>query len=171
MKRDWRRTSFARLDGFIEVAPDDWTLFDDNGRPLARTYHYRFGPNAGRWAWSLLVGQERVPASGGTGLAETGHEACEACERRLPIGVQEALFLPNAESRMRDAADVAQPRKQEGEPPRGVRFLDLRHDQCRFPLGGIDAPVEMFCGRPIETGQAYCPSHCAVAYVKAPRRP
>lgn len=31
-KRNWRRTSFKRLDGTIDVAPDNWTLLDAAGR-------------------------------------------------------------------------------------------------------------------------------------------
>jgi hypothetical protein len=87
--RNWRRTSFKRLDGSIDVAPDDWTLFDDNGRPLARIYHYSFGPNAGRWAWFILVASDGVPFNSGTGVADTGREAREMCERILPPGTAE----------------------------------------------------------------------------------
>ncbi len=54
-KRNWRRTSFRRLDGSIEVAADDWTLCDDAVRPLARIYRYLYGPQAGAWSWFVLV--------------------------------------------------------------------------------------------------------------------
>jgi hypothetical protein len=37
-RRRWRRTSFRRLDGSIDVTPDDWTLGDPAGQPLARIY-------------------------------------------------------------------------------------------------------------------------------------
>jgi hypothetical protein len=88
VKRNWRRTSFKRLDGSIDVAPDDWTLFDDNGRPLARIYHYSFGPNAGRWSGFILVARRmaRLPTAG-AGIAETGTGAREICERVLPLGM------------------------------------------------------------------------------------
>jgi hypothetical protein len=33
----WQRTSFKRRDGTVGVAPDDWTLHDDAGRPLRAT--------------------------------------------------------------------------------------------------------------------------------------
>ncbi|MGJ0509965.1 MAG: hypothetical protein ACR652_23125 [Methylocystis sp.] len=97
-KRDWRRTSFKRLDGSVEAAPDDWSLLYDNGRPIARIYHYGFGPNAGRWAWFVLVTPDGVPGNGGTGVAESGREAREACERLLPPGTQERRPLPTRES-------------------------------------------------------------------------
>jgi hypothetical protein len=90
--RNWHRTSFRRLDETVETAPDDWTLFDDNGRPIARIYHYSFGPNAGRWAWFILVAPDGAPFKGGTGVAETGTEAREICERLLPPGTAERPF-------------------------------------------------------------------------------
>ncbi len=49
-KRNWRPTPFHRLDGAIEIAPDDWSLCDESGRPLARIYHYLYGPQAGAWS-------------------------------------------------------------------------------------------------------------------------
>jgi hypothetical protein len=85
-KRNWRRTSFRRLDGSVEFAPDDWTLCDDVGQPLARIYHYAYGPQAGRWSWFVLVRPDGTPVNGGTGTAPTGREAREACELRVPIG-------------------------------------------------------------------------------------
>lgn len=88
-KRNWRRTSFKRLDGSVEAAPDDWTLCDAEGRPLARIYHYAFGPQAGRWSWFVLVAPDGIPANGGTGTAATGREAREMCERLVPDGLQE----------------------------------------------------------------------------------
>jgi hypothetical protein len=85
--RNWRRTSFRRLDGSIDVAEDDWSLRDDAGQPLARIYVYKFGPNAGRWAWFVQVAPDGTPLNGGTGVAATGTKAREECERRVPEGV------------------------------------------------------------------------------------
>jgi hypothetical protein len=39
--RRWRRTSFCRLDGSIDLATDDWTLDEAAGQPLARIYRYK----------------------------------------------------------------------------------------------------------------------------------
>jgi hypothetical protein len=86
-KRNWRRTSFRRLDGSIDIAPDDWTLEDVNGQPLARIYRYAYGPNAGRWAWFVQVDPQGRPYNGGTGAAATGTEAREACEARVFEGL------------------------------------------------------------------------------------
>lgn len=54
--------------------------------------------------------------------------------------------------------------------PRGVTFLELRHRDCRWPMGGPREPAELFCGEPAELGRPYCSGHCAVAYVKPERR-
>jgi hypothetical protein len=91
-RSNWCRTSFRRSDGSIDVTPDDWTHLDDNGHPLERIYHYRFGPNAGRWAWFVLVAADGVPFNGGTGVAQKGREAREICERLLLPGTQERPF-------------------------------------------------------------------------------
>jgi hypothetical protein len=85
--RRWRRTSFRRLDGSIDIAPDDWCLEDPAGQPLARIYRFAYGPQAGRWAWFVQVDREGRPYNGGTGTAATGKQAREACEVRVPEGV------------------------------------------------------------------------------------
>jgi hypothetical protein len=87
--RNWRRTSFRRLDGSIEFAPDDWTLLDEEGRPLARIYRYLYGPNAGCWSWFVQVAPDGTPFNGGTGTALTRKEAREACEARIPVDLRE----------------------------------------------------------------------------------
>jgi hypothetical protein len=84
--RRWRRTSFRRLDGSVDIAPDDWTLEDAAGQPLARIYRYLYGPQAGRWAWFVQVDREGRPYNGGTGVAATGTEARQACEALVPEG-------------------------------------------------------------------------------------
>jgi hypothetical protein len=76
--RRWCRTSFRRLDGSIDIVPNDWGLEDVNGQPLARIYLFAYGPNAGRWAWFVQVDPQGRPYNGGTGTAETGREAREA---------------------------------------------------------------------------------------------
>jgi hypothetical protein len=83
-KRDWRRTSFRRLNGSIETAHDDWTLFDVTGRPVARIYRYAFGPNAGLWSWLLMVAPDGTAGSGRTGMEASAREARAACEARVP---------------------------------------------------------------------------------------
>jgi hypothetical protein len=89
MERNWRSTSFKRLDGSIEVVPDDWSLLDEDGRPLARIYRYLYGPQAGRWSWFVLVAPDGTPRNGATGTAATGKEAREAVEKLIPPGTRE----------------------------------------------------------------------------------
>jgi len=49
-RNSWRRTAFASSGGDVEIAPDDWTLFDSSGEPLARLYKVMGGPQDGRWS-------------------------------------------------------------------------------------------------------------------------
>ncbi|WP_036282852.1 hypothetical protein [Methylocystis sp. ATCC 49242] len=88
-KRNWRRTSFRRLDGTVDVATDDWSLLDDAGRPLARIYLQDGGPQGGRWAWFVQVAPDGTPWNGGTGYAASGREAREISEQLVPPGTQE----------------------------------------------------------------------------------
>ena len=56
-----------------------------------------------------------------------------------------------------------------------TRFIDLEHDQCRFPIDDINAPGTvdtMFCGAKQKDGSSYCAHHharCQVPY-KRPRK-
>jgi hypothetical protein len=78
----WRRTAFARIDGAVDIAEDDWSLMIDR-LPAARIYRVNGGPNDGRWFWAVQIGPGRVPFNGGTGHAGGGREAREACEAIL----------------------------------------------------------------------------------------
>ena len=80
----WRRTSFEDTAGNVEIAPDDWTLFDPSGKPVARLYKMAAGPKNGQWYWTVLVRPDGSQGSGGTGFASTGREARQACEARMP---------------------------------------------------------------------------------------
>ncbi len=93
-RRNWRRTAFRRLDGSMEFAADDWTLYDASGNPLARIYRYLYGPIAGRWSWFVMVAPDGTPFNGGTGTAATGREAREACEALIPPRTQECASGP-----------------------------------------------------------------------------
>ncbi len=75
----WRRTAFTRIDGAVDVAEDDWSLRID-GLSAARIYRVRGGPHDGRWFWAVQIGPGRVPFNSGTGNADGGREAREACE-------------------------------------------------------------------------------------------
>ncbi|MEK8121654.1 hypothetical protein WOB59_00600 [Methylocystis sp. IM4] len=86
----WRRTSFKRLDGSIDVLDDDWSL-SIGGRSLARIYLLNGGPQDGRWAWFVQVFPEGTPGNGGVGVDDDGRAAREACESLLPPAIQQAL--------------------------------------------------------------------------------
>ena len=78
----WRRTAFTRLDGAVDIADDDWSLAID-GISAARIYRVRGGPHDGRWFWAVQIGLGRAPFNSGTGNADDGREAREACEAIL----------------------------------------------------------------------------------------
>jgi len=78
----WRRTAFARIDGAVDIAEDDWSLQVD-GLSAARIYRVRGGPHDGRWFWAVQIGPGRVPFNSGAGNADGGREAREACEAIL----------------------------------------------------------------------------------------
>lgn len=46
----------------------------------------------------------------------------------------------------------------------GLRFENLTHGQCRYPLGELYDPPQFWCGAGIEPGMPYCSPHCARAY-------
>ena len=58
-RNSWRRTAFASISGDVEIAPDDWTLLDPSGEPLARLYKVMGGPQDGRWYWTVLIQARR----------------------------------------------------------------------------------------------------------------
>jgi GcrA cell cycle regulator len=66
--------------------------------------------------------------------------------KRAPEDIQPPTFIP--------------------EPPApakalNVAFMDLRRNQCRWPLG--ESPF-LFCGLPQHGGRPYCPAHSRIAY-------
>ena len=80
----WRRTAFESISGNVEIAPDDWTLLDPSGEPLARLYKVFGGPQDGRWYWTVLFRPDGSVGNGGNGFTATGRDAREACEARIP---------------------------------------------------------------------------------------
>jgi len=49
------------------------------------------------------------------------------------------------------------------------RFLDLKHRDCRWPLGGLMEKPEFFCGAPRDDIKPYCAEHARSARVGAPK--
>jgi hypothetical protein len=83
-RNGWCRTAFTSINGNVEIAPDDWTLLNPSGEPLARLYKVMGGPQDGRWYWTVLFMADGSVGKGGTGFTATGREAREACETRIP---------------------------------------------------------------------------------------
>jgi hypothetical protein len=84
----WHRTSFTRIDGAIEVSPDDWVL-EEPGRSYGRIYRITGGPKNDRWFWAAyLHTADGHPFNGGIGDAADGRGAREEVERRQPEEVR-----------------------------------------------------------------------------------
>jgi hypothetical protein len=78
----WRRTVIAG-----RIVPDDWCLVADDGRDFARIYKAVSSPGLrGKWQWFVQVDALGQPSNGGTGYADSGREAREECEARVPRG-------------------------------------------------------------------------------------
>lgn len=43
-----------------------------------------------------------------------------------------------------------------------IEFADIQETSCRWPLG--DTPPYLFCGKPKQGINSYCPHHCGVAF-------
>jgi hypothetical protein len=88
----WRRTNLIGADG--SLPEDDWTLYADNGRSLARIYFINHGPQQGRWFWAVQVDQQGRSFNGGTGHAGSGRQAKEECEVRLSVFFEKSTAQP-----------------------------------------------------------------------------
>ena len=69
-RNSWRRTAFESISGDVEIAPDDWTLLDPSGEPLARLYKVMGGPQDGRWYWTVLFMPDGSVGNGGAGFVD-----------------------------------------------------------------------------------------------------
>jgi hypothetical protein len=49
------------------------------------------------------------------------------------------------------------------DPPVGVRLLELREEQCRWPLDEKQPP-ERFCGAPTVEGTSWCAAHLLLVF-------
>lgn len=45
-----------------------------------------------------------------------------------------------------------------------AQLMNLRSDQCRWPIGDPDSDNFRFCGEKCFTGKPYCFDHCKIAY-------
>jgi hypothetical protein len=68
----------------------------------------------------------------------------------------EAKQPDQAEAHGEPKSDVAAP---------GVSLLELREDQCKFPISGTIDTVYRFCGA-ATGGHVYCPHHRELAYAR-----
>ena len=60
---------------------------------------------------------------------------------------------------------IAEAIERATEPPPGPTIFELRHDDCRWPLGALHDAVRFFCGAPALVGRPYCSEHHKLATI------
>lgn len=95
--------------------------------------------------------------------------------RNSIIGKAHRMNLKKRQSPIKPRKEVPvkkyNPRKKE-EPeivPIGVLMVDLKANQCRWPLGELKDPPRFFCGA-TKRGHVYCEGHKAKAHIPSKRR-
>lgn len=48
--------------------------------------------------------------------------------------------------------------------PKAVILVDLKHGQCKSPVGDFVGADQLFCGNPASDGESYCPSCKEILY-------
>jgi hypothetical protein len=76
-RNSWRRTVFESISGDVEIAPDDWTLLNPSGEPLARLCKVFGGPQNGGKRWNWIYG-DGARGAGSLRGALTGNDARSA---------------------------------------------------------------------------------------------
>jgi GcrA cell cycle regulator len=77
----------------------------------------------------------------------------------------EARFAP-PQTKPVEPLPAAFVRREDGQ---GVPLLDLKHDQCRWPLCEFHEVATHFCGAKADEGHSWCGAHRQLAY--APKQP
>lgn len=52
----------------------------------------------------------------------------------------------------------------------GITIWELRDNLCKWPMGGLLDPPELFCGAPVVAGCPWCTEHRAVAFTREPSK-
>jgi len=57
--------------------------------------------------------------------------------------------------------------KSEKKGP-GISIWELKDSLCKWPMGGLLDPPELFCGAPVSPGCPWCEEHRAIAFTREP---
>lgn len=89
---------------------------------------------------------------------------------RTQTFVNAVTVAPDREKRKFDRP-VAEPAREGAPTPLLIPLVELRHGQCRWPIGDPGQPGFGFCGHPRLAERPYCEFHVGIAYHKVePRR-
>jgi len=69
----------------------------------------------------------------------------------------------------KEATKSGKSKKEDLPPSGGVSLLDLTEHMCKWPIGDPREDDFAFCGRSIDGGTPYCPTHTAMAYQSSNR--
>lgn len=53
--------------------------------------------------------------------------------------------------------------------PLGIKFMDVKDDQCRYVIGEADGLNTLFCGNPVIGELSWCAGHCRICFDSARR--
>lgn len=65
---------------------------------------------------------------------------------------------------------LAEARHMPAGSGKGITIWELRDGLCKWPVGGLLEPPELFCGAPTTPGSPWCPIHRTIAFTREPSR-
>lgn len=153
-----RKWDDARVERLREMwsgalsAAEIATIFTLSGFPLTR---------------NAVLGKVHRLRLGLRGSAEDGIE--RAWSERKRVGKRVRPKNPTFGTRGKFQSPKPLPATPIKEPPRPpvarmVSLLDLKHGDCKFPLGDPRNPDFGFCGAKRQAGLPYCEYHAGLAY-------
>jgi GcrA cell cycle regulator len=115
----------------------------------------------------------------GDGRAFAPGWAAAGTDRLPSAAIRRPKPAPDEESsagaRARDSREERKPAwafvEAEVGEMRRVRFEDILHSECRWPLGDPRSGDFAYCGLTPADGQSYCAGHCRMAYRPPHARP
>jgi len=106
---------------------------------------------------------DRIGTSRGSVIGRANRVGClKRVQERRPSPVKQNNNAADTGHRGARAAAMGEPpAPAPGQNP--TALLDLKHGQCRFPLGAPLEKATRFCGAARISGKPYCPHHHAIA--------